>query len=415
MPRSIAAFASPAMRRAAAVVVGAIGVAAEGDLGSVGDPGKALHVNRDVDPHRLAIPLELLEDAARRCPVRRGGLSRRDEGGRAEPRSSSARRCAACEWPARRDRASRRGSLPARRLAPARARRASANALEAAELEADAHRRQSGLGRADLRLAHVQQPASTYDQATIEPMTAKASTSSRSAPPTTVAQNGTPARASAAAREAARSSSRRRATRRVHRRRRECRPHRRSGITTSRSPAASLSVVSRARRARPPSVSRTRIAWSPAAPARRLEAPGAPDRQARRIIGFGAGCIGPDGISRPTRRGSAPVWRRFVVIGSSTSWTWRDPGIGERAKRRRQDAASPGIGSDRAVRPRRPTGRPTASGNRHQQCHGPLDLARVAPDRAARGIDRSRSSQVAGQVVAELREPGVPGGRRAAS
>ena len=97
-----------------------------------------------------------------------------------------------------------------------------------------------------------------------------------------------------------------------------------------------------------------------------------------------------------------------TVIGSRTSWTWPTP-----ASAKARNASVPasrrrGIGSgcgSRLVA----GGSSHGAGKGDQQRQRALDLAGVASDGQARGIDAVAQLQVAGEVVAELREPGVPG------
>src|SRR5918992_574803 len=137
--------------------------------------------------------------------------------------------------------------------------------LRAAEPDADAHAGEPSLRGPAVATAHDTRRVSQVNT-TAEPMTAKASTSKSSTPPMTEAHGGTcPASATgrwsggswanepAPSQTASASPSTRTSTSSSR------------GMITSRSPAASLSVVSRALARSAGAVSRTRTAWSPAA------------------------------------------------------------------------------------------------------------------------------------------------------
>src|ERR687891_1037788 len=194
-----------------------------------------------------AIPLELLEDAAGRGPVlvgRRLSAMEMEERHGIPARAVDARQVDA-QVTAVQGRHQRRPLLTTARQG---ALETVGEVLGAAELEADAHPGQPGLGRPVPAIAPVNSRVNQVNT-TAEPMTAKTSVSSSRAPPTIEAHGGTRTSLSTIGRWSGGSCASEPAPSQTARASPSMRTSTSSssGMITSRSPAASLSVVRSAR------------------------------------------------------------------------------------------------------------------------------------------------------------------------
>ena len=296
----------PGHERAAPVVVGAVDSGSEAHLVGVRHAGEALHVDAEVDPHRLSDTVRASRGCRWSWPSPRRSAPRHGGDGRAAPSSSTARRRAAGGRSGHRGRARRPGSRPARRRARARAGgpRQSPAALPYSRPMRIPARPASGWTAP--AIAHVSRRESQV-KTTAEPMTAKTSVSSKQR----AADDRGPGRH-------VRVLGHRSLVRRQLGQRAGTEPDGERiavdahlDVVVERHdhqplPAASLSVVRSARARSLGVVSRTSTAWSPAAV--RASASRRAERPTGRLawVASGLGSIELDGISRRVPRESGP-------------------------------------------------------------------------------------------------------------